>query len=114
MTKVFERLVAEVMEYLKSEDLLGEHQHGLRRGSSCTSQLLQHHNNMLRVLENGHYVDMVYLDFSKVFDRVDYGLPLRKLKVLGIKRRLITWIKFFCLVGGRGLPWMVARRSGVT
>ena len=36
------------------------------------------------MLEDGGSVDMVYLDFSKAFDKVDHGIFLHKLKALGI------------------------------
>ena len=77
VAKVFERLVArEVMDHLESEGLLSNYQHGFRRGRSCASQLAQHYQNVLRVLEEGYKADVVYLDFSKAFDRVDHGLLL--------------------------------------
>ena len=36
-------------------------------------------------------VDMIYLDFSKAFDKVDHGLLLLKLKDLGITVKLGIW-----------------------
>ena len=36
-------------------------------------------------------VDMIYLDFSKAFDKVDHGVLLRKLKDLGITGNLGLW-----------------------
>ena len=101
VAKVFERLVArEVMDHLESEGLLGNYQHEFRRGRSCVSQLAQHYHRVLRVLEEGYEADVVYLDFSKAFDRVDHGLLLCKLKMLGIRGGLLWWIKSF-LIGRR-------------
>ena len=36
-------------------------------------------------------VDMIYLDFSKAFDKVDHGILLHKLKDLGITGKLGIW-----------------------
>ena len=45
------------------------------------------------MLEAGGSADMVYLDFSKVFDKVDYGILLHKLKALGI-----TWTSWYIYI----------------
>ena len=98
MVKSFEKIVAQrVMHHLETENLLGQRQHGFRRGRSCASQLAQQYHNVLRALENGEEVDVVYLDFSKAFDKVDIGILLWKLKSLGIGGALIDRIKSFLL-----------------
>jgi hypothetical protein len=38
---------------------------------------------------------VVYLDFAKAFDKVDFGIVLNKLKELGIKGKLGKWIHCF-------------------
>ena len=40
-------------------------------------------------------VDMVYLDFSKAFDKVDHGILLHKVKELGITGKLGQWFYHF-------------------
>ena len=47
------------------------------------------------MLEEGTNVDIIYLDFSKAFDKCDYGILLKKIKALGIKGRLGRWIHSF-------------------
>ena len=85
VSKVFERLIAErLVFHLEAGGLLGENQHGFRRGRSCASQLVQHHYSILRMLESGSAVDVAYLDFSKAFDKVDLGLLLLKLRSIGV------------------------------
>ena len=39
-----------------------------------------HFDLVTRLMEEGKYVDDIYLDFSKAFDKVDIGVTLRKLK----------------------------------
>ena len=38
---------------------------------------------------------MVYLDFAKAFDKVDHGVLLHKLRQVGVKGKLGTWIHGF-------------------
>ena len=38
---------------------------------------------------------MVYLDFAKAFDKVDHGLILHKIKMLGITGKLGVWLYHF-------------------
>ena len=72
-------------------------QHGFRSGRSCLSQLLAHFDHVTRLLEEGKSVDVVYLDFSKAFDKVDIGITLRKLKSLGIGGKIGKWLCSFLL-----------------
>ena len=45
----------------------------------------------MHMINNKSTVDMIYLDFSKAFDKVDHGILLHKLKDLGITGRLVVW-----------------------
>ena len=40
-------------------------------------------------------VDSVYLDFSKAFDKVDHGIVVKKLSLLGVRGKLLQWIESF-------------------
>ena len=42
----------------------------------------------MHMLSSDTTVDIIYLDFSKVFDKVDHGVLLHKLKDLGIPGKL--------------------------
>ena len=49
----------------------------------------------MHMISGGDIVDMVYLDFSKAFDKVDHGILLHKLKALGITGKLGVWFYNF-------------------
>ena len=70
-------------------------QHGFRGGRSCLSQLLSHYDKIIEILASGSNVDTIYLDFAKAFDKVDHGIVLKKLSLLGIRGKLLQWIKSF-------------------
>ena len=40
-------------------------------------------------------MDTVYLDFAKAFDKVDHGIVLKKLSLIGIRGKVLTWIQSF-------------------
>ena len=59
-------------------------QHGSRSKRSCLTQLLEHHDEILKNLEDGDNADLIYLDFEKAFIKCDIGILLYKLKGTGI------------------------------
>ena len=94
--KVFERVIRNTLvQYLEKNLLLSEKQHGFRKGRSCLTQLLAHYDNIVRNLNMGLETDVIYLDFSKAFDKVDHSLLLKKIRFYGVKGRLYDWIKDF-------------------
>ena len=50
---------------------------------------------MLMITESYCSVDMIYLDFSKAFDKVDHGILLHKLRDMGIVCNLGIWFHNF-------------------
>ena len=94
--KLFERvLVKRLVSYLTENNLYNENQHGFRANRSCLSQLLEHHQRLLNVMETGYSADVIYLDFAKAFDKVDHGILIRKLGEIGIGGQMLGWFKQF-------------------
>ena len=79
--KVLERIVRkQVISFLAAKGCFNDTQHGFRSGRSCLSALLDVFDNIMHMLDSDSTVDMVYLDFSKAFDKVDHGIVLHKLR----------------------------------
>ena len=94
--KVFERIVVnKLINYFEEMSLFNPNQHGFRRGRSCLSQLLDHYQRILSILESGNEVNVIYLDFAKAFDKVDHKILVEKLKSLGICGKVLRWIHSF-------------------
>ena len=87
--KTFERVIRQILvNHLEVNSKLNPNQHGFRSRRSCLSQLLEHQDRVLSILEEGHNVDSIYLDFSKAFDKVDTGILCHKLRRMGISGKL--------------------------
>ena len=71
-------------EYMEENDLFNPGQHGFRNGRSCLSQLIAHYDHISQLLESDQNVDVVYLDFAKAFDKVDFLTTMRKLHSMGV------------------------------
>ena len=48
-------------------------------------------DDLMHMLSSDTIVDMIYLDFSKAYDKIDHGVLLHKLKDMGITGKLGIW-----------------------
>nr|CAH8862242.1 unnamed protein product [Trichobilharzia regenti] len=85
------------MAYLENSSLLSGAQHGFRRNLSCLSNLLTARESWVKSKDNRRPVDVVFIDFSKAFDKVPHKRLLMKLESLGIKGRLLDWLREFLI-----------------
>ena len=98
LTKTFERIIRKsLVAFLEVNQKMNPSQHGFRNRRSCLSQLLEHYDQILKILENGDNLDCVYLDFAKCFDKIDIGLLCHKLKKTGIRSQLGVWLHSFLI-----------------
>ena len=94
--KVLERIIRkQICFFLDQNGCFNSTQHGFRSGRSCISALLDVFDNIMHMLDNYSSVDMVYLDFSKAFDKVDHGILLHKLRAVGICGSIGVWLYHF-------------------
>ena len=100
-SKVCESLIRdEILAHMMESEQLNRNQHGFLPRRSCVSQLLETLDDWTREIEEGHPVDVAYLDFQKAFDSVPHCRLLSKLHDLGIRGKVLAWIKNF-LTGRR-------------
>jgi hypothetical protein len=92
--KILESLIKDkIVEHLETFNLILPTQHGFTKGRSCTTNLLEFSENLVGCLDSNIPVDVVYLDFSKAFDKVPISKLLAKVKALNISGNLYNWIK---------------------
>ncbi|XP_057310541.1 uncharacterized protein LOC130648505 [Hydractinia symbiolongicarpus] len=67
-------------------------QHGFRKKRSYLTNLLTFLNKITEYQDQGYPVDVVYLDFSKAFDKVSHKRLPKKLLAHGIGENVTNWI----------------------
>lgn len=98
LIKLFERILKKhLVNHLESNSLIGNFQHGFRKGRSCLTQLLDHYTEIFNNINSGNNVDVIYLDFARAFDKVDHRILLNKVKKLKIIGEVLNWLKSFIL-----------------
>lgn len=96
LIKMFERIIrVRLVKFIEENNLITKEQYGFRSGRSCMSQLLHHYENLINILEESGNADVLYLDMSKAFDKVDHQILLRKLKAFGIEGKVHQWLTAF-------------------
>ena len=80
---------------MNNNKLFSEEQYGSIKGKSCVTQLLEFMEDVTKAIDQGDEVDIIYLDFSKAFDKVPNRRLLMKLKSYGIRGKVLCWIKDF-------------------
>ena len=91
--KLFETIIRDaVVSHLDRNNLISSTQHGFRQGASCQSNLLDFLDYVTYSLDNHNNVDVIYLDFTKAFDRVPHLRLLQKIDQHGIGGKVLAWI----------------------
>ena len=92
--KILEHVIhTNVMNYLCTNNKLSDVQHGFRKPRSCETQLITLVNDIEKSLNDGGQLYAALLDFSKVFDTVNYRKLCLKFEHYGIRGYLLNWIK---------------------
>ena len=83
--KVLEHIVvSNTMRHLEENNILTPNQHGFRAKHSCETQLIEMTDEITRNLDNSTQTDIIILDFTKAFDKVNHSLLIHKLHSYGI------------------------------
>ena len=83
---------------MEEHRLLSDGQFGFRAGRGTEDQLLLMYGKVVKSVDGGGRVDIIYLYYSKAFDLVCHRIMLEKLQSLGFDEKIVGWIENF-LVG---------------
>ena len=91
--KIMELLLKDaIVKHLNENNLIKESQHGFMKNKSCTTNLLEFLEVLTKALDSGDCFDVIYLDFSKAFDKVPKLRLIETLKAHGISGEILIWL----------------------
>lgn len=88
-------LVKNLLPFLLEHDVIPDAQHGFLPGRSVITNLLVSANEWTKLMDQKLPVDVLYLDFSRAFDKVPHHMLLHKLEHFGIRGHLLEWFRAF-------------------
>ena len=97
-------IVNRLREHIEGHNLIRVSQHGFSKGKSCVTNLLSFYTKVYKASDNNENYDVIYLDFSKAFDKVPHQRLLNKIKAHGIGGKVLEWIR----------AWISNRKQWVT
>ncbi|CAM5124608.1 unnamed protein product [Natator depressus] len=80
-----------ILKHLEERKVIRNSQHGFTKGKSCLTNLIAFYDEITGSVDGGKAVDMLFLDFSKAFDRVSHSILASKLKKYGLDEWTIRW-----------------------
>ena len=96
LCKVLEHILASnIVKHLDGQGILYDLQHGFREKRSCETQLIMLIEDLARNASVGKQTDIILLDFSKAFDKVNHSKLLWKLHQYGIRGHVLSWVRAF-------------------
>ena len=92
--KVMEKIVKQALQSHLAP-IITSRQHGFQKGRSCITNLLTAREEWAKLVDSGKRLDVIFVDFSKAFDKVSHGRLLFKLRSAGVEGKLMNWISNF-------------------
>ncbi|CAM5124509.1 unnamed protein product [Natator depressus] len=82
-----------ILKHLEERKVIRNSQRGFTKGKSCLTNLIAFYDEITGSVDEGKAVDVMFLDFSKVFDTVSHSILTSKLKKYGLDEWTIRWIE---------------------
>ena len=83
------------MDHMLYNKVLSDKQFGFIGGRSTSLQLLKALDAWTKIMDDGGYLDIIYMDFAKAFDKVPHNRLIGKIASYGFRNPVLRWIKSF-------------------
>ena len=104
ISKVLERVVYDQLyNYFSNNKIFHQNSMGFRKNRSTLTALLQMYDRWVRASDNGNVSLAVLLDLSAAFDLVSPEILLEKLRIYGVHRDCLSWLKSYLLERRQGV-----------
>ncbi|GCB63140.1 hypothetical protein scyTo_0000118 [Scyliorhinus torazame] len=103
VVKMLKAIKEEIARHLDGNCPVGQTQHEFRKGRPCRTNLVVFFEDISSAVDNGEPMDVVYLEFQKALDKVPHKRLLHKIKMHGIKGKVVAWIE----------DWLINRKKRV-
>ena len=84
-----------IVDYLNSNNLIVNSQHGFQAGKSTDTILLSFYDYVTDCLDRNKVIDAIFFDFQKAFDTIPHNVLINKLLSFGFRGQALHWIKDF-------------------
>ena len=79
-----------ITNHLERNNILTLCQHGFVGGKSCSTLLLECFDKWTKILDDGGYLDIIYLNHAKAFDKVAHQRLLIKLPSYDVSGKILN------------------------
>ncbi|PKU43553.1 rna-directed dna polymerase from mobile element jockey-like [Limosa lapponica baueri] len=91
--KIMEQIIlSAIMRHIQDNQVIRPSQHGFTKDRSCLTNLI-FYDKVTHLVDEGKAVDIVYLDFSKAFDKVSHSTLLEKVVAHGLDGNTLHWVR---------------------
>ena len=96
VVKILEHIVNDsILKYLTTNKILSPKQCGFQSGKSIETNLLESYKEITDLIDHGHLVDLLMLDFAKAFDKFPHSRLPFKTFAIGIHQAVVDWLMNF-------------------
>ena len=88
-------MLSHIAKHIAKNNIIINKQHGFRNRLSTITQLIYTTTDWANTLNNKGQTDIIFLDFSKAFDKISHKFILSKLHYYGIRNHTLSWIGAF-------------------